>query len=123
MRRFAVCAITVLFPALLAGLSAHAQQAGSDYTASYSSYYVSPYATHYSLEDEWDSDPPGELILADVLILRPLGIASQIVGLAGSIVSIPWAASSCSGCLVQRELIQEPFEYTWCRRLGDLDDY
>ena len=82
--------------------------------------YTSPYSSDYSFET-FDSDPPGEMILADVLILRPLGIASQIVGVAGSIISLPWAASSCSGCLVQRKLIQEPFEYTWCRQLGDMD--
>lgn len=97
------------------GVSAFAQ-AGS----SCSSGYTSPYSSDYSFST-FETDPPGEMILADVLILRPLGIASQIVGVAGSIISLPWAASSCSGCLVQKRLLQEPFEYTWCRKLGDVD--
>lgn len=121
MKRFTVCCMTALFLIVFFGLPVRAQQGCSDYTASYPSHYVSPYASNYSMESDYESGPPGELILADVLILRPLGIASQIVGLAGSIVSLPWAASSCSGCLVQKKLIEEPFNYTWCRRLGDLD--
>jgi len=121
MKRFTVCGIAALFLIISLVLPAQAQQGCSDYTANYSSNYVSPYASSYSMEAEYEVEPPGELILADVLILRPLGIASQIVGLAGSIVSLPWAASSCSGCLVQKKLIKEPFDYTWCRRLGDVD--
>jgi len=113
---------TLLFAILLViiigftGASALAQSSVS----SSSSSYTSPYSSDYSFST-FDTDPPGEMILADVLILRPLGIASQIVGIAGSIVSLPWAASSCSGCLVQKRLLQEPFEYTWCRKLGDVD--
>lgn len=112
---------TLFFAILLAILTAFTSlpacaQGGS----SCSSGYTSPDSSDYSFST-FDTDPPGEMILADVLILRPLGIASQIVGVAGSIISLPWAASSCSGCLVQKRLLQEPFEYTWCRKLGDVD--
>lgn len=113
MKKLIACMI--LAPLLIGflGLPVHAQQSSSVY----SSEYTSPYSTYTPVEH----DPPGELILADVLILRPLGIVASAVGLAGSIVSIPFAASSCSGDLVERKLIQEPFDYTWCRPLGDVD--
>lgn len=109
----------MILPAILAcftAVSVFAQGCGSICSGS----YTSPSSADYPFST-FDSDPPGEMILADVLILRPLGIASQIVGIAGSIISLPWAASSCSGCLVQRRLLREPFEYTWCRKLGDVD--
>lgn len=66
-------------------------------------------------------DAPGELILADVLILRPLGIAALGIGLVGSVVTLPFAAASNSVDRVGRELIQRPFEYTFTRPVGDVE--
>jgi len=108
-------ACLMLAPLLIGfvGVPVDAQQSSSVY----SSESVSIYSSFTPVE----SDPPGELILADVLILRPLGIVASAVGLAGSLVSIPFAATSRSGDLVGRKLIQEPFDYTWCRPLGDVD--
>jgi hypothetical protein len=65
--------------------------------------------------------PDGEFILFDVLLLRPLGLASMAVGAVGATVAAPWAASSHSNDRVQRELIQKPYDYTFCRPLGDID--
>lgn len=113
MKRLLTCMILAPLMVALIGVPVNAQQSSS----AYSSEYTSPYST-YTPEHH---DPPGELILADVLILRPLGIVASAVGLAGSLVSIPFAASSNSGDLVGRKLIKEPFDYTWCRPLGDVD--
>lgn len=71
--------------------------------------------------DEYQYEPPGELILVDTLLLRPLGIVALGVGLAGSLVSLPFAATSNSGCRVGRQLIKAPFDYTFKRPLGDMD--
>jgi hypothetical protein len=67
------------------------------------------------------SPPQGEFILFDVVILRPLGLASMAVGAAGALVACPWAGSSNSCDRVQRELIDKPYDYTFRRPVGDMD--
>ena len=65
--------------------------------------------------------PQGEFIMFDVFILRPLGLASMAVGAITTEVALPWATSSHSMDRVQRELIDKPYEYTFCRPVGDMD--
>lgn len=73
-------------------------------------------------DDEYvESSPSGDAILADVLVVRPLGIVACIVGLGGSFVTMPFAASSNTGDRVGRALLQEPFDYTFRRPLGDIE--
>lgn len=66
--------------------------------------------------------PPGELIIADGLILRPLGLVACGVGLVGTILVAPWAATSNSGDRVTNQLLRKPFRYTFERPLGDVDN-
>lgn len=87
-----------------------------------------PYSTSHSArasalddDDAPSSSPPGELIMFDALVLRPLGIFSMFVGLGGTIAATPWAASSNSDDRVRTELLEKPFSYTFCRPVGDLE--
>lgn len=73
--------------------------------------------------DEPRGEPSAELILFDSLILRPLGLVATVVGTAGAVLTAPWAANTCEWDLVQRKLIQEPADYTFCRPLGGGIDY
>jgi len=66
-------------------------------------------------------NPDGITVLADAAVLRPLGLAACVVGLVGSLVALPFAASSGSGEVVRKKFLREPFEYTFKRRLGDVD--
>jgi len=67
------------------------------------------------------SPPQGEFIIFDIFILRPLGLASMAVGAVSTIAAVPWVEPSHSNDRVERELIQKPYEYTFCRPLGDID--
>ncbi len=67
------------------------------------------------------SDPPGELIIADVLIMRPLGMAACVVGLVGAMVAWPFAAITNSCDQVCNQLIVKPYKYTFERPLGQMD--
>ncbi len=69
------------------------------------------------------ADPPGELILADMLVLRPVGLVACAVGLVGAFVTWPIAATSNSGDRVGRQLLIAPFKYTFERPLGQVDYY
>jgi len=54
----------------------------------------------------------------DVLLLRPLGLVSCVVGLAAAVIALPFAIPSDSTDKVSQALIKEPFDYTFKRPLG-----
>jgi hypothetical protein len=68
------------------------------------------------------SDPPGELMIADALIGRPLGLAACVVGLAASFIVFPFTATSNSPDPASRQLLIKPFQWTFQRPLGQLND-
>lgn len=78
--------------------------------------------------EDYDRGPSGELIILDALIFRPLGVASMAVGAIGGILTGPWMlAAPCdtlfqSSADVQRELVCEPYQYTFERPLGYLEN-
>jgi len=75
-----------------------------------------------SVDDEAQrSSPPGELLILDALVLRPLGLFSMAVGFGGTLATAPWAVTSCSFDRVQRELLEKPAYYTFTRPLGDVE--
>jgi hypothetical protein len=67
------------------------------------------------------STPPGELMIFDALVLRPLGIVSMAIGLGGAFVTAPWAATSHSGDQAANALLEKPAHYTFCRPIGEVD--
>lgn len=79
--------------------------------------HASAYAgtmTRYSTK----GDIPLDATLFDLLILRPMGLVSCAVGLAASIVALPFAGTTGAGAEVGDKLITEPFEYTFRRPIG-----
>jgi hypothetical protein len=74
-----------------------------------------------TLSGRFTAEPLGEFIIFDAVVLRPLGLVSMGVGAIGAGIAAPWAASSNSQARVDRELIQKPYDYTFCRPLGDID--
>lgn len=68
------------------------------------------------------AEPPSpELMLVDVFIVRPVGLAACAVGLLGSIVAMPFASLSENDGEVSRRLIAEPFAYTFTRPVGHFE--
>lgn len=64
--------------------------------------------------------PSGESMLFDLLFLRPIGIATCALGIAASIVSIPFNLGNPNPQYVGQRFIEEPFEYTFLRPLGKI---
>jgi hypothetical protein len=60
------------------------------------------------------------MIVADLVISRPLGFASLVLGSAVYIVSLPFAAFTQSGDKVKKTFIEDPYNYTFKRPLGDI---
>ncbi len=63
---------------------------------------------------------PGEFILLDALIIRPMGLVALGLGLAGSVAILPMTMLTDSGSVAGQSLIQQPFDFTFRRPLGDL---
>ena len=80
-----------------------------------------PLPVDQTLTGRSTAEPQGEFIILDALILRPLGLAAMAVGAGTAAVACPWSRSSNSEDRVQRELLQKPYWYTFCRPLGDID--
>lgn len=68
-----------------------------------------------SIQENEHSDIP---VIIDVLVLRPVGLATCVVGLAATVVALPFAIPSKSTDKVYNALIAEPFDYTFKRPLG-----
>jgi len=67
------------------------------------------------------AEPQGEFIFFDIFVLRPLGVVSMALGAASALVANPVASMSHSEDRVEREFIQKPYWYTFCRPVGDID--
>ena len=63
----------------------------------------------------------GENIVADVLVLRPVGLVTIIAGTAIFLVSLPLAVVTKDVSTTAKELVVDPFNYTFDRPLGDFN--
>lgn len=71
--------------------------------------------------DEADTAPSGEAMALDLLIMRPLSLAGTVLGTAIFIVATPFNLITLNFKDPARRLVLEPAEYTFTRKLGDLD--
>lgn len=65
--------------------------------------------------------PSGEMMLYDLILVRPVSLAACGIGLVGSVLAMPFAAMSNQDREVSRRLIAEPFAYTFTRPVGHFD--
>ena len=71
-------------------------------------------------EDIMTEEVSGGTVMFDLIILRPLGLASQVLGLGVSLVALPVAGVMGNSEEVAEKLIVEPAKFTWGRPLGEL---
>lgn len=57
-------------------------------------------------------------IVADILLVRPVGVVAIVVGSVIFIVSLPFTIPSHSVGTAARVLVAEPFAYTFLRPIG-----
>ncbi len=61
----------------------------------------------------------GEAIAADAVFIRPASLVSIVAGTAVFIVSLPFAVVTGDVSKTAKELVVDPFNYTFDRPLGD----
>ena len=79
------------------------------------------YATDvYTEKPNYWSTSKGDAILFDLLLLRPLGFASIGVGLAATIVALPFSITGNNTREVGEALLGEAGKFTLVRPLGEV---
>lgn len=62
----------------------------------------------------------GSDMLVDLVVMRPLGLASTVVGAAVFVVALPFTLPTGSVKTSAHEMVVRPAEYTFNRPLGEL---
>ncbi|NTV96848.1 MAG: hypothetical protein HGA75_15780 [Thiobacillus sp.] len=73
-----------------------------------------------SWADTVTGDQGGDM-LVDLVVLRPLGFATTVVGGALFVLGLPFTLPSGTVAESACELVQRPAAYTFARPLGDLE--
>jgi hypothetical protein len=66
-------------------------------------------------------EPGGDAMIADFVLVRPLGIAATAVGTAFWVVSLPFSALGKNTGTAWNKLVKDPFVFTFARPLGQFD--
>ncbi|MCD6295426.1 MAG: hypothetical protein J7M20_11050 [Deltaproteobacteria bacterium] len=64
-------------------------------------------------------DDKGGYMIADLVIMRPLGIAATAVGAAAYVLSLPFSLAGGNEAEARQKLMGDPAGYTFTRPLGD----
>lgn len=68
-----------------------------------------------------EKEPSGTEIAMDIILIRPLGVASVAAGVAFFVVGLPFTLPTMSVGLAAKKLVVEPFKYTFVRPIGDMN--
>lgn len=63
----------------------------------------------------------GEAMVLDAIVFRPIGLVTTVIGGAVFLVSLPSSALGGNVGEAADKLIKEPIDYTFKRKLGDLE--
>ncbi len=69
---------------------------------------------------ESSSSPSTGAVVSDVLVLRPLGFVGTVLGSAAFVVSLPVTLATHKVDRSEKLLVQEPYDYTFERPLGQM---
>ncbi len=64
-------------------------------------------------------EPGGGAMVYDFIVVRPIGIASPVIGSAFWLVSLPFSASGDNYDTATEKLVKAPAAYTFKRPLGE----
>lgn len=71
--------------------------------------------------DSPDIQPNGVTMVADLLVARPLGLATTLVGAGVFLLALPFAAMAGDIATPARYLMEEPARFTFERPLGHVE--
>lgn len=66
-------------------------------------------------------EPRGDAMIADFVLVRPMGIVATAVGTAFWVVSLPFSALGKNTGVAWNKLVKDPFVFTFSRPLGKFE--
>ncbi len=66
-----------------------------------------------------DEETSAEEMMADMLVVRPLGFVSMVVGTVFFVVSLPFSALGGNVDEASQKMVKDPARFTFNRPLGD----
>ncbi len=79
----------------------------------------SSYDHHAYYGNGFGASGSAEAMVADVVIARPVGLVSTVVGSAVYVVSLPFSLLGGNEKQAREKLVKEPAEFTFKRPLGE----
>src|SRR5688572_6637058 len=73
----------------------------------------------WASQDYQMSEPSGEAVLADAVIVRPVGLIATVFGAAAFVISLPFTIPSGSVGTAARTLVGKPAHFTFVRPIGE----
>jgi hypothetical protein len=67
------------------------------------------------------SEPSGEQVLADAVIVRPVGLVATVIGAFVFVISLPFTIPSGSVGTAAKTLVGAPANFTFVRPIGEFD--
>jgi hypothetical protein len=68
--------------------------------------------------DDWDQENAAERMIADTLVVRPVGIAATVLGSVSYVISLPFSYFGGNQYEAQETLVEDPARHTFQRPLG-----
>ena len=73
-----------------------------------------------SAENHHSKRPSAGAVVADAIVLRPLGFCGTVLGAAAFVISLPVTVPTKKTDAVSRTLVRKPYSYTFERPLGKM---
>ena len=81
---------------------------------------IAPLASTALAEEYFErEDPTGGMMIADLVFVRPIGIAATIIGSVFYVVSLPFSLLGDNAGEAREALVKDPAAYTFKRPLGE----
>ena len=80
---------------------------------------VAQEATVSDKTDSQESADPAGVMVADALLLRPLGFAATVLGTVTFVLTLPFSLPTRSAGKAAEALVVKPAKYTFARPLGE----
>jgi hypothetical protein len=77
------------------------------------------FGTAWADHDEWEEEQAAEKMVADALVVRPVGIAATVLGSVFYVISLPFSYTGGNQYDAQKALVEDPARHTFQRPLGE----
>jgi len=75
----------------------------------------------WSSHESYPSEPSGEEVLADAVLVRPVGLLATVFGSVAFVISLPFTIPSGSVGTAAKKLVGGPAYFTFIRPIGEFE--